>query len=76
MNIKRITGTLLLVAGIAVLIVFAIADKIGIGESPEFGAIQISGVIAGAILAVIGLLLLRKGGKTEPPSSGQSSPGN
>ena len=68
MNVKKIMGTVLLVVGIAVLILFVIADKIGIGENPIFGPTQITGTVVGAVLAIIGLiLLLRKG---QPVSNG------
>ena len=61
MNAKKITSVLLLVGGIAVLILSATADIIGIGKNPGFGPIQIAGVILGAVVAIIGLtLLLRK----------------
>jgi hypothetical protein len=60
MNVKKIISILLLVGGIAVLILSATADLIGIGENPSFGHVQIAGVTAGAVAAVIGLALLRR----------------
>jgi hypothetical protein len=60
MNAKKSIGTLLLVVGIIALILFAIADIIGIGQNPSFGRAQIVGVIIGAVVAVVGLFLLRK----------------
>jgi len=59
MNLRKTAGILLLVVGIGILILFAAADIFGIGEDPAaFGPWQISGTIAGAIVAVIGLVLL------------------
>ena len=60
MNTKKIVSILLLVVGVAVLILFAIADVIGIGDNPSFGPVQITGVIVGAVVAVVGLVLLLK----------------
>jgi hypothetical protein len=60
MNAKKSIGTLLLVIGIVALIVFAIADRIGIGENPGFGSVQIAGVIIGAVAAIVGLFFLCK----------------
>ncbi len=60
MNIKKVIGTLLLVAGIALLIISATADVIGIGQSPRFGGAQIAGVIAGAVVAIGGLIVFLK----------------
>jgi|WetSurMetagenome_2_1015567.scaffolds.fasta_scaffold1750718_1 hypothetical protein len=60
MNAKKIISILLLVAGIVVLILSAIADFFKIGENPSFGNTQIAGVLAGAIIAVVGWILFRK----------------
>jgi hypothetical protein len=60
MNIKRIIGTVLLVAGIALLILSGLADVIGIGQSPNFGNAQIAGAIIGAIGAIGGVIVLLK----------------
>jgi hypothetical protein len=60
MNAKKIISTLLVVVGIILLILSLIADKVGIGKNPEFGTLQITGVVAGAIMAIIGLILISK----------------
>lgn len=61
MNTKKIVGIVLLVVGIVVLLLSLTADVIGIGQHIGFGYWQILGTIAGAILAVVGLvLMLRK----------------
>ena len=61
MKIKKIISILLLVGGIAVLILSATADILGIGESPHFGRVQIAGVIVGAVAAIVGLAaMIRK----------------
>lgn len=68
MNTKKIIGTIVLVVGIAVLIVFATADRIGIGQNPHFGNVQIAGTIAGVVVAIVGLVLLLR--KEKPVSNG------
>ena len=60
MDVKKTVGIVLLVVGIAVLVLSLAADLIGIGGNPVFGTIQIIGAIAGAIAAVVGLVLRRK----------------
>jgi hypothetical protein len=60
MNAKKIISRLLLVVGIAVLILSAFADIIGIGQSPYFGRAQIAGIIVGSVVAVIGLVLMSR----------------
>ena len=60
MSSKKIIGTLLLVVGIVVLILFAIADRIGIGNYSGYGTKQIAGMIVGAVVAVVGLILSRQ----------------
>jgi hypothetical protein len=57
----KTAGIVLLVVGIVVLLLSLLADSIGIGVNPIFGRNQIIGTIAGAIVAVVGLVLtLRK----------------
>ena len=71
MNSKKILSTLLLLVGIVLLVVSVLADVIGIGRSPEFGYTQIGGVVLGAIVAILGWVLLRK--KAPPASQGDAS---
>ena len=54
---KKTTGIVLLVVGIVILLLSLIADPIGIGGSPGFGAYQIVGAIVGAVVAIVGLVL-------------------
>ncbi len=68
MNTRKITGTIVLVVGIVALIVFAMADKFGIGQNPNFGPVQIAGTIVGALVAIVGLALLLKSDR--PVSNG------
>lgn len=56
----KTAGIVLLVIGIVVLLLSLLADVIGIGGSPVFGYRQIVGVIVGAIVAVVGLVLTLK----------------
>ena len=60
MSASKIIGTVLLVAGIVLLIISAAADIIGFGKDPSFGYAQITGVVAGAIVAIVGFVLLLK----------------
>jgi hypothetical protein len=57
MNNKTI-GTVLLVAGVILLLASLTADVIGIGEAPDaFGIRQIAGVVVGVIAAVAGFVM-------------------
>ncbi len=58
MNAKKIISMLLLVAGVILLILSVIADKVGIGSNPGFGSLQIGGLGLGVALAIIGLILI------------------
>ncbi len=59
METKRIVGIGLLVVGIIVLIVSVAADAIGFGM-PGFGPRQMAGTAVGAIVAVVGAILMRR----------------
>jgi hypothetical protein len=60
MKARKTIGILLLVLGILLLLLFAIADILGIGVNPDFGVWQITGTLVGAIVAIIGLVMLFK----------------
>ncbi len=54
----RSVGVGLLVAGILILLVSALADVLGIGGSPNvLGYRQLSGIAVGAVLAIVGAVL-------------------
>ena len=55
-NMKTI-GTVLLVAGVILLIVALAADALGIGGAVGFGYKQIIGAVAGVIVAVVGFVI-------------------
>jgi hypothetical protein len=56
---NKALGTLLLLAGIAVLAVSLLSDVIGIGAQPGIiGWKQISGAVAGVVVGVIGIVVL------------------
>jgi hypothetical protein len=59
---KKIASTVLLVAGIVILVLSLAADLVGVGGSNVvFGPYQIVGAVVGAIVTVVGLILrLRK----------------
>jgi hypothetical protein len=48
-------SVVLLVLGIAILALSLAADPAGIGGNPSFGRNQITGVIVGAIMIIVGL---------------------
>lgn len=66
MTTGRIIGIILLVAGIVVLLVSALADILGLGTSAGvFGYMQILGSVGGAAVAVVGgVLYWRAGGQS------------
>ena len=53
---QKVAGIVLLVVGIVVLLLSLLAAPIGIG-GPAFGLYQIGGVIVGAVVTVVGLIL-------------------
>jgi uncharacterized membrane protein len=58
MSRLRSVGVGLLVAGILILLVSALADVLGIGGSPNvLGYRQLSGIAVGAVLAIVGAVL-------------------
>jgi hypothetical protein len=52
-------GLVLVLVGLAVLVVAAAADPLGVGGAAGFGWKQILGVAVGAVLAVLGVAKLR-----------------
>ena len=58
MTKKRTIGLALLIGGIVFLIISVAADAIG--GSPGFGYQQMAGTAAGAIVAVVGAILMRR----------------
>jgi hypothetical protein len=58
---KKTIGTVLLVAGVILLVVSLGADVFGLGEGgARFGSQQILGAVAGLILLVAGLVYSRR----------------
>ncbi len=62
---RKSIGIVLLVIGVLILLVSALADVVGLGADPQvFGYRQIAGVAAGAAIGVIGgVLYWRAGGQ-------------
>ena len=60
MGNKKTIGTVLLVAGVILLIVALAADALGIGGASGFGYKQIIGAVVGVIVAVVGFVLYSK----------------
>ena len=55
---KKIAGIILLVVGIALVVLTVIIDLVGIGQTPTFGWNQIVGTIVGAIVILVGIVLM------------------
>ena len=55
-------GVIVLVIGILLLLVSLLADTFGFGNA-GFGTRQIGGAVAGAVIAVIGLVMKSRGAK-------------
>ena len=57
MGNKKTTGIVLMAVGVVVLLGSLAVDAIGIGPSAGFGYKQITGIVAGVIVAVVGFVL-------------------
>jgi len=56
---KKKIGLVLLIIGIVFLIISVAADAIGLGNDPGFGYQQWAGTAAGAVVAIVGAILMR-----------------
>lgn len=56
----RAVPVVLLVAGVLLFLVSLSADALGFGPSPGIGLKQLAGAVVGAVLAVVGMVQLRK----------------
>ncbi len=56
---KKKIGLVLLIVGIVFLIISVAADAIGLGNNPGFGFQQGAGTAAGAVVAIVGAILMR-----------------
>jgi len=54
---KKKAALVLLVAGTVILVLSLIGDLLGIGRSPGFGWNQILGIVIGAVLTIVGVVL-------------------
>jgi uncharacterized membrane protein len=69
---RRTVGLTLAVVGLIVGLLFALADVIGLGGSLGFGPTQIIGVIVGAVILIIGIVIYARSGAAEtvrPPQA-------
>jgi hypothetical protein len=57
---KRLLGLILTWVGIVILLVSLFGDLIGIGGYPGLGYKQVIGIIAGAVMSIIGVVMTRK----------------
>lgn len=56
------TAIVLIVVGVLVALLFALADVIGVGRDPgTFGIRQIVGTIIGVVIFVVGIVFLLRG---------------
>ena len=55
---KKTSGVVLIVVGVIVLLVFLLADFLGIGSDPTtVGWIQLLGAAIGLVVAIVGIVL-------------------
>jgi hypothetical protein len=59
-------GLIVLVAGIALVVLSALADPIGIGGKSGFGWKQGTGVGVGALVAIVGAVLVARARSSQP----------
>ena len=60
----KIIATIMLVVGVAILLMSALADILGLGGSPHvLGYKQMAGVAVGAIVAIVGAVLYWRTGR-------------
>jgi uncharacterized membrane protein len=67
---RKLVGSVVIAAGVALLVVSALAEPIGLGDDDGIGWKQTVGIIVGAAVAVVGLALMyvrRGGAKTVQP---------
>ena len=57
MTDTRPIGLVLVIAGVVGIAVSALADPLGIGEGQVFGWLQITGVVIGAVVTLLGVAL-------------------
>jgi hypothetical protein len=60
---QRTVGISVAVVGLIVGLLFVLADVIGLGGTPGFGRNQLIGLIAGAVVLVIGVFLYATSGR-------------
>ena len=57
---RKVMGILALGGGLIVIVICIFADAFGLGGEPGFGWKQITGTAAGAVAAIVGLVMLLK----------------
>jgi cell shape-determining protein MreC len=60
MKRNKTLGIFLFLAGVIILALSLLADSIGVGGAAGFGFRQIIGTAAGAVAAIVGLVIIRK----------------
>lgn len=65
---RKLVGGIVIAVGVALLVLSALADPIGVGDDGGFGWKQATGVIVGGVVIVIGLALVygRRGEAKSP----------
>jgi len=57
---KKQTTVIITIIGVGLLVASLFADAIGIGDDPGFGKQQTMGTVAGAVIMIVGLALMKK----------------
>ena len=66
---RKTTGLIGMVAGLLIVVVSLLADVIGIGTYPGFNTAQLTGILLGVAIFIIGYLLRRLKPKTTKPAT-------
>jgi hypothetical protein len=73
---RKLLPALLAVLGVAIILVSALAEPLGLGSpGGKFGWKQILGIVVGALVVVGGMILWRVGPMTASPAVDRPGPG-
>ena len=66
----RLLASILVAAGVVLIVLSAFADTFGIGDFDGFGSKQVAGVVVGGVVVAAGLVLMyvRRGGAASAPT--------
>ena len=66
---ERIVGVLAATLGLMVGVLFLLADVIGVGDSRQFGVLQIGGTALGALITAGGIGIYMRGLRSKSPAA-------